>query len=172
MIELSFSSDPIDLLKNETAITLAFEDIRPLKGQAGLVDWRLNGKLSQLILAERFAGNLGDALLMPAGGRLAAKELMLVGLGNRQLLTENKIPQVLELIVNRILRKKSTSFSIRLSDLVPDMFEWRNCVRRFISLISGHPEEYKITLTEPDAYIADAKKRHMDFAYDVNVSYS
>ena len=62
-----------------------FRFCRPLKGQAGMVDWRLNGSLSELILKDRFDGKRGEALLMPLNGRLPAKELLVLGLGNQTL---------------------------------------------------------------------------------------
>lgn len=51
------------------------------------------------------------------------------------------------------------------------MFEWRNTVRLFVSMLSGKNEDYQIALMEPEEYVEDARKRHMDFAYDVQVQY-
>lgn len=59
-----------------------FEDERPLRGAAGLLDWRLAGRLSRMIKAKRFAGIAGEALLLPPpGGRLPFARLLLVGMG-------------------------------------------------------------------------------------------
>lgn len=57
------------------------EDERPLRGAAGRVDWRLCGALSRLIRADRVRGFRGDAVLMPAGGGLAAARVLALGLG-------------------------------------------------------------------------------------------
>lgn len=57
------------------------EDERPLRGSAGLVDWRLCGALSRLIRAGRIGGARGEALLMPAGGGLRAGRVLALGLG-------------------------------------------------------------------------------------------
>ena len=171
MIQLKLSNEALDVIDSELAVTMAYEDIRPLKGQIGLVDWRLNGKVSRLILNRRFKGAKGDALLMPAGGRLGAKELLVLGMGFKREITEAEIPEMLNIVLDRILKKKCASFAMSLSDITPGMFEWRNTVRRFVSMLSGRPESYKITLTEPDEFIQDAKRRHMDFSYDVTVQY-
>ncbi len=61
-----------------------FEDERPLRGAAGLCDWRLCGRLSRLLGADREArlrGALGERLLLPTGPRLPWRRLLLYGLG-------------------------------------------------------------------------------------------
>jgi hypothetical protein len=61
-----------------------FQDERPLRGAAGLCDWRLGGRLSRLLGAEgsaRVAGGLGEQLLMPGGRRLPWERIVLYGLG-------------------------------------------------------------------------------------------
>jgi hypothetical protein len=171
VIHLKFTHAPLDEVPNQLALITAFEDVRPLKGRAGLADWRFNGKLSQFILTSKFKGTRGEALLMPTQGRLDSQELLLLGMGAKQAVTEHEVPHLLNLMVEKILLKKSRSFCLSLSDLVPGMFEWRNTVRLFVSMISGRGEEMSVTLIEDQTHVEDAKKRHMDFSYDVKVQY-
>jgi hypothetical protein len=172
MIHLKITSDNLDDIDNDLALVLAFQDLRPLKGQAGLLDWRLNGYLSQLILRERFVGKWGEALLMPSNGRVGAKELLILGLGASQQVGDQNLPHYVSMILEKLLRKKNQSFCLSLSDLVHGMFEWRNTVRLFVSMLSGKEADYQISLMEPEAFVEDARKRHMDFSYDVQVQYS
>ncbi|HLU65692.1 MAG TPA: M17 family peptidase N-terminal domain-containing protein [Kofleriaceae bacterium] len=58
-----------------------FRDERPLRGAAGLVDWRLCGRLSRLIKLGRIRGEAGESLLMPPGRRLPFSRIILFGLG-------------------------------------------------------------------------------------------
>jgi hypothetical protein len=58
-------------------------DVRPLRGAAGLLDWRLSGKLSSLIQSGRLTGAEGEQLLLPTGGRLSWTVAMVLGLGSR-----------------------------------------------------------------------------------------
>ena len=67
----------------EIAVAGFFRDQRPLRGGAGLADWRLCGWLSRLLLASRASGELGEAVLTITHGRLRAPRLLLVGLGAR-----------------------------------------------------------------------------------------
>ena len=60
-----------------------WRDVRPLRGAAGLLDWRLCGKLSGLIQSGRLTGVEGEQLLLPSGGRLPWRLIMVMGLGPR-----------------------------------------------------------------------------------------
>lgn len=171
MIQLKITSDTLDDVDSQLALIIAFENIRPLRGQAGLLDWRLNGKLSNLIQKNRFQGEMGESLLMPSGGRVNTNELMILGLGDSENVGDQNLPHYVSLILEKILRKKNKSFCLSLSDLTKGMFEWRNTVRLFVSMLSGKDEDYHIALLEPEEYVEDARRRHMDFAYDVQVQY-
>jgi hypothetical protein len=58
-----------------------FADERPLRGAAGLVDWRLCGRLSRLLRSSKASGARGETLMMPPGRRLRFGRLLLFGLG-------------------------------------------------------------------------------------------
>ena len=58
-----------------------FRDERPLRGAAGLADWRLCGRLSRLIKLGRLRGDRHETLLMPPGRRLPFQRVLLFGLG-------------------------------------------------------------------------------------------
>ncbi len=71
-----------------------FEDERPLRGVAGLCDWRLGGRLSRLLGAgapePRLRGSFGDKLLLPTGEKLPFGRLVLFGLGAAAAFTEER----------------------------------------------------------------------------------
>lgn len=58
-----------------------FADDRPLRGAAGLADWRLAGRLSRLLKAKRATGAAGETVMMPPGRRLRFARVVLFGLG-------------------------------------------------------------------------------------------
>jgi len=59
-----------------------FVDERPLRGAAGLCDWRLGGRLSRLLKSGRLVGGREETTLIPpAGHRLAFPRVFLFGLG-------------------------------------------------------------------------------------------
>lgn len=57
-----------------------FADVRPLRGAAGLLDWRLNGWLSRCLRDERFQGAPGEKLLLP-GRRIPWRAVLAIGAG-------------------------------------------------------------------------------------------
>jgi hypothetical protein len=77
---------PLDLARwdehaRDTLVVSSFIDERPLRGAAGLTDWRLCGKLSRFIKTERQSGVRGETLLFPPGRRLRFTRLIWFGLG-------------------------------------------------------------------------------------------
>jgi len=71
----------LDLLDAEALVAPVHEDERPLRGATGLVDWRMSGRLSQLLLRGRLLGRDGERVLVPASGRLSFEKILLVGAG-------------------------------------------------------------------------------------------
>jgi hypothetical protein len=73
----------LDALDPSQALVLSFfTDERPLRGVAGLCDWRLAGRLSRLLKAGRLTGGRGEVtLLPPPPRRLPFERLVLFGLG-------------------------------------------------------------------------------------------
>lgn len=171
MKQLIFTSRPLDQVKTDVAIIPVFEDIRPLRGAAGLVDWRLNGYLSQLIMKNRFRGEFEEVLLMPAGPRIEARQLVLFGVGSVEGFGEYLLPAVYRRILNLIANKRDTKFSFCLSDLITEKFEWRNAVRKFVSKLFDYDLDFHVTLCEDLALIQEARRRHMDFGLPLKTLY-
>jgi hypothetical protein len=71
----------IEALRYEAVALPFFEDERPLRGVAGLCDWRLCGRLSQLLDGGRVRGTLGEVTLLPTRPRLPFDKMLLVGCG-------------------------------------------------------------------------------------------
>lgn len=72
-----------------------FEDVRPLRGLAGLVDWDTAGFLSQTLKRNFWAGARGESLLFPGRPRLRFHWLVLVGLGDKIAFSDDTMPNVL-----------------------------------------------------------------------------
>lgn len=70
-----------------------FSDERPLRGAAGLADWRLCGRLSRLIKHRRISGRRGESVMLPPGRRLNFKRVFLFGLGSSNRFDEDTYRQ-------------------------------------------------------------------------------
>ncbi|HVI22001.1 MAG TPA: M17 family peptidase N-terminal domain-containing protein, partial [Myxococcales bacterium] len=83
-MDLSFrplTLDALDEAKAEALCLFVGEEERPLTGLAGLVDWRLSGRLSRMIRSGLLTGAAGEAILAPPGSRLSFEKLFLFGTG-------------------------------------------------------------------------------------------
>src|ERR1041384_4451391 len=83
---MALSVLPLDLARwgeaaRDGLVLPVFKDDRPLRGAAGLADWRLCGRLSRLIKTQRAAGEHRETLLLPPGRRLRFSRILWFGLG-------------------------------------------------------------------------------------------
>lgn len=76
----------LDALDADTLLLFFPEEDGPLQGLAGLVDWRLTGRLSRYLMRGWFTGAVGEKLLMPTHGRLVPIRVLGVGVGPREKL--------------------------------------------------------------------------------------
>lgn len=67
----------------DVVVLFRFGEMKPLAGVTSLIDWRLLGHLSKVIIEGFFLGEGGETLLMPLGPRLPQKHLLLFGIGER-----------------------------------------------------------------------------------------
>src|SRR5579859_7045204 len=60
-----------------------WSDERPMRGLAGLLDWRLGGRLTALLRAGFLRGGVGEALLIPGKPHVPFEKVLVTGLGPR-----------------------------------------------------------------------------------------
>lgn len=175
MIHLVLSSLPIDEVPGRVALATLFEDVRPLKGSTGLIDWRLNGRLSDLILKGRISGHFSESVMMPSQGRVAADEILLFGLGKAADLDEKKFESGFSVLIDKLSLLKSKEVVTSFGDLAADFMSWRALLRSFMSSLApkpGRQEDLQVICAEDPRWISEAKKRNMDFGPQVEVSYA
>ncbi|HKI51088.1 MAG TPA: M17 family peptidase N-terminal domain-containing protein [Geothermobacteraceae bacterium] len=76
-------ASPPDQIEAEAVAAFFFPEDRPLAGAAGLLDWRLNGFVSGLILDGKAVGEVGEQLWIRSNDKLRAPWVLLVGGGSR-----------------------------------------------------------------------------------------
>ena len=79
-----FSLEALDRLEADVLLLSVFDDDRPLKGAAGYCDWRLNGRLSRMLLNGSFKSQAEEVLLTDTAGRIPVPRVLLFGLGSRR----------------------------------------------------------------------------------------
>ncbi|MBN2297057.1 MAG: hypothetical protein JXM72_00600 [Deltaproteobacteria bacterium] len=80
-----------------------FSDEKPLKGITGLVDWRLDARISQLILSGKIQGSWGEKVMLGAMDALAGRELLIIGLGQLNEFEQSRIQDAGRLMARTVL---------------------------------------------------------------------
>lgn len=170
-IEINFTTKAFDKITTDCAVVALFEGENVPKGHAALIDWRLNGKLSQLILDHNFISQSHDALLVPSEGRVKSDSIMVIGLGQEEKFDNQIFSDWLDITLKKLSDKKVESFVICLSDLIPDRFEWRNNLRLLVSKMRNYEVITKVFFCENVGLVREAKRRGMEFGPKTEVNY-
>jgi hypothetical protein len=172
MIQLVLSSLPIDEVPGQLALATFFEDVRPLKGSTSLIDWRLNGRLSDLIIQGKISGHFSESLIMPAQGRLSVREIFVFGLGKSSELSEKRFEDGFSVLIDKLALLRSGDVVISFGDLSKDFMGWRALLRSFMNSLAVKHDDLQVVCAEDPRWISEAKKRNMDFGPQVNLSYA
>jgi hypothetical protein len=120
-MDLSFhplTLEAIDQAAAESLCLFIGSDERPLTGLAGLLDWRLSGKLSRLLRGGLLTGEAGEAVLTPPGTRFGFQKLFLFGVGPsgqpEQLLVE-RVGEALRKLAQAGVREVAMQLPARLA---------------------------------------------------------
>jgi hypothetical protein len=90
----------LDLAGTEVLVACLMEGERPPRGVAGLVDWRLAGRISALVASGFASGKVGEVLLVPGKPKLPFDKVVLFGAGRPDAFSE----LVFSDVVARMLR--------------------------------------------------------------------
>ena len=88
----------LDCASTEVLAATTLEDERPAHGVAGLIDWRLSGRVSCLMNEGFVTGKLGEVLLLPGKPHMPFDKLLLFGAGSRADFGERIYRDVLQRI--------------------------------------------------------------------------
>ena len=86
---------PADRLPGEALVVPLFEDQRPLAGPVAVVDWRLDGSLTRMILADELSGRPGEVLAMSTNAKFNAPWVILAGCGRWRTLDGRSYPALI-----------------------------------------------------------------------------
>lgn len=84
----------IDALDSEAVAIGLCSDVRPLAGAAGYIDWRLCGRLSDLLRKGTVTGVAGEKVLVPTHGMIPAHRIFLFGWGEKRALLDNAVARM------------------------------------------------------------------------------
>ena len=105
MLDLRFVAPDLrrlDEAGSEVVVCGVWKDGRPFTGLAGLLDWRLAGRLSRLAKQGFLVGEVGEVLVFPSRPRLPFDKLLVAGLGPRASFGDATFRTVLRRIVDSL----------------------------------------------------------------------
>jgi hypothetical protein len=145
---------PLDLSRwdetaRDTLVLPVFKDDRPLRGAAGLADWRLCGRLSRLVKANKASADAGETLMLPPGRRLRFNRVLWFGLGDAKGYTDDRFRKDLAWILGVVTRAGVTDWSIQLPGRASGLIGARRAIE--IILEDQRMVEQSITLLEDPA---------------------
>lgn len=77
----------------EMLVFYLYEDVKTVEGALAFFDKALNNGITELIKKREFVAKLNKTITLPTYGKIPAKRIMLVGLGNKKEVTPDKIRQ-------------------------------------------------------------------------------
>jgi hypothetical protein len=72
---------PADRLEAESVVVFYFSDKKLLEGPAALLDWRLDGQLTRMLLSGGVLGKAGEHVMLQNNGKLKSDWVLFVGGG-------------------------------------------------------------------------------------------
>lgn len=151
---MALSVLPLDLTRwDETArdclVLPVFRDDRPLRGAAGLADWRLCGRLSRLLKTNRATADAGETMMLPPGRRLRFKRVLWFGLGDAKGYSDDRLRKDLAWIAGVVKNAGATDWAIQVPGRASGLIGARRAVE--IILDDAALVEQPITLIEDPA---------------------
>jgi hypothetical protein len=145
---------PLDLARwDESArdclVLPVFKDDRPLRGAAGLADWRLCGRLSRLVKSSRATAEAGEALLLPPGRRLRFSRILWFGLGDARGYTDERFRKDLTWIREVVIGAAVSDWALQAPGRASGLIGARRAVE--IMLEDAALVEQPLTLLEDPA---------------------
>ncbi|HUS27701.1 MAG TPA: M17 family peptidase N-terminal domain-containing protein [Kofleriaceae bacterium] len=151
---MALSVLPLDLARWDEAardclVLPVFRDDRPLRGAAGLADWRLCGRLSRLLKSEKATADAGETMLLPPGRRLRFKRVLWFGLGDAKGYSDDRCRKDLTWILGVVKNAGVTDWALQAPGRASGLIGARRAVEIILEdeQLSAQP----ITLLEDPA---------------------
>jgi Cytosol aminopeptidase family, N-terminal domain len=116
-VDLRFVAPDLRRLDEASGEVLAcgvYKDVRPFRGLAGLVDFRLAGRMSRLAKKGFLLGDIGEVVVVPVRPRLPFEKLLAYGMGPFAAFDEAAFRTVLARILDAISGLQAKSAVLEL----------------------------------------------------------
>ena len=145
---VSASLDGLDALQAEILVLPFFSQERPLRGAAGLIDWRLCGALSRKLMAGYLEGRFGEKALIASPGKIRAKDLLVVGLGSSDDFDIDTAGQACAVIVEALMQGSFSTAAIALPGRSMDLITSLDAMQTWLTKAPAQSGIEEISIVE------------------------
>lgn len=138
----------LDLSGTEVLVAGLVKGERPPQGVAGLVDWRLSGRISRMILSGFADGELGDVLLVPGKPKLPFDKLVFFGVGTANEFDERVYRLVLEKVLKTLEGLRARRAVVELPGRSAELISAERAASLLLDLTESRLEHDSWTLVE------------------------
>jgi hypothetical protein len=139
----------LDLAGTEVLVAGLAADERPPHGVAGLVDWRLSGRLSHLMESGFATGAVGEVLLMPGRPKMPFDKVLLFGIGPHLAFDETVFREVVEKVLTTLAGLRARTAVVELPGRHLDRISAERAADILLEAAGGRREHDVWTLVEP-----------------------
>ncbi len=153
-MELRFLAPELRLLDGASVELCAcsiWQDERPMRGLAGLLDWRLGGRLSALLKSAFFRGEAGEALLVPGKPHVPFEKVLLLGLGPRADFGEARFREGVTHMATALERLRVRRAVVELPGRASGAIEPESAITLTLEAVGASPEHDTWWLIETPA---------------------
>ena len=162
-MEVIISFEPIDRQECQLVEAGFFEDERPLRGAAGLLDWRLNGAISREIINGRITGRFKETVIIPSNRRIQSPKILLIGLGPVRRISYPKLREVSAHLLQTLLKINILDFCCSIPHSKPYPLECSKAIEVWVEgladseLLRGRiQKDIRMRITEEDCWVDEA----------------
>ena len=128
-----------------------WSDERPMRGFAGLLDWRLGGRLSGLLKSEFLRGDLDEMLLVPGKPHVPFEKVLVIGLGARGAFDDGIFRQAVTRIAHALEGMRVRRAMIELPGRASGAIEPEHAITLTLDCLGESPEHDAWWLVEDAA---------------------
>ena len=143
-----------------------WSDERPMRGLAGLLDWRLGGRLSALLKSGFVEGELGESLLVPGKPDVTFEKVLVLGLGSKSGFGDGTFRQSVAKIAHTLEGMRVRRAVVELPGRASGMIAPDHAITLALDCLAGSPEHEAWWLVEDapsqrrvEERIADERRR-------------
>jgi hypothetical protein len=152
----------LDDASAELCTCAIWSDERPMRGLAGLLDWRLGGRLSALIQAGFLDGRRGEVLLVPGKPHVPFEKVLLVGLGPRADFDDAAFRETVRLVARAFEGMRVRRAVVELPGRGGDQIDAERAITMALECVGDSPEHDAWWLVDTPAAQERIEKRAAD----------